>query len=676
MLNTAINLALLEPTFERIRLEQAQRHGRVVTPFDLRVNTMTLEVGKIALADALAPEPRSRIRVVSAPTGAGKTTSTTAFAAAMLSLDPDYSCAFVVETVRQAQEVYEELVAMVPREEVVVWTRAHDIRTTTNDNLRDHGFDPGVRFHADQLRSSRCVVVTHAKLVREENRDRDKGVRLYQGHPRTQMFVDEHPQMVRLIEMTPGDMMKFRDIFKREDPDHPMVPVVDRVVDRMDEAFSSKGASYVPVELVDFGDMATIDPESRRAISLTRAEDLPDGLFKDALSFIKAASIGCVFLSRQSPRSFVAYDLQFQVQPGMILLDATADLSGLVTLMPGTERVDVPQVDFRNLTILHIEQPKEFNRKITDIVDRKVTAQPYADFIRQAVIDNTQPGEKVLVVVHKKLIDHGYIDDAPDPDHPVDWSGRKVSTINWGTGIGSNRFKNAGTVFLFSEFFIPRKTVIGNVLGMKDQQATKETLRSANGQNMTGDFLDFYEGHLLRWTKQLACRGNVRNIDPHGNCGPMRLFTTMKLERLLENQQKLFPGSPPALMVNPDGSERVKVVEQGNSSKSLKMKERKAEFPRQTIGKDCFSRAGAPLPKKGTRPLDRLAELLGHTTKDTLPSDEVESLTGVVSRNLPQALKSNTVAPYVTAFGWSLVSAKEVGLPGKRKVLVRQGQSG
>ncbi|MBB4287877.1 hypothetical protein [Roseospira goensis] len=127
------------------------------------------------------------------------------------------------------------------------------------------------------------------------------------------------------------------------------------------------------------------------------------------------------------------------------------------------------------------------------------------------------------------------------------------------------------------------------------------------------------------------------------------------------------------------------MAEQGNSAKSLKLKERKIHFPRQTLGKKDYSPAAMQAKDgraraKGTRPLDRLAELLGHTTKDTLPSDEVESLTGVPSFKLPQALKSNTVAPYVTAFGWSLVSAKEVGLPGKRKVLVqrsgRQGQSG
>ncbi len=37
-----------------------------------------------------------------------------------------------------------------------------------------------------------------------------------------------------------------------------------------------------------------------------------------------------------------------------------------------------------------------------------------------------------------------------------DIDGRKLCAIHWGTGIGSNDWKDADVVFLFDEFFIPR----------------------------------------------------------------------------------------------------------------------------------------------------------------------------------------------------------------------------
>jgi hypothetical protein len=38
--------------------------------------------------------------------------------------------------------------------------------------------------------------------------------------------------------------------------------------------------------------------------------------------------------------------------------------------------------------------------------------------------------------------------------------------------------------------------------------------------NPKGIFLTARDGHLLRWNKQLACRGNVRNIDAEGGAAP------------------------------------------------------------------------------------------------------------------------------------------------------------
>jgi hypothetical protein len=54
------------------------------------------------------------------------------------------------------------------------------------------------------------------------------------------------------------------------------------------------------------------------------------------------------------------------------------------------------------------------------------------------------------------------------------------------------------------------------------------------------------EGHLLRWTKQLALRGKGRNFDEHGVCGHQKVVcagNTEQFERLIAYAQQLFPGA-------------------------------------------------------------------------------------------------------------------------------------
>jgi hypothetical protein len=51
------------------------------------------------------------------------------------------------------------------------------------------------------------------------------------------------------------------------------------------------------------------------------------------------------------------------------------------------------------------------------------------------------------------------------------------------------------------------------------------------------------EGHRLRWTKQLALRGNGRSYDQHGMCGKQRLVISSDLKGFMSNAIRLFPGA-------------------------------------------------------------------------------------------------------------------------------------
>ena len=116
---------------------------------------------------------------------------------------------------------------------------------------------------------------------------------------------------------------------------------------------------------------------------------------------------------------------------------------------------------------------------------------------------------------------------APDSyhkDYEWDIGGRKLCAVHYGTGIGSNLWQQAKVVFLFDDYFLPRRNGIATVQGYRGHRADEGALGSMTTLNSKSDDVQiFLDGHRLRWTKQLALRGNGRNYDESGLCGVQRL---------------------------------------------------------------------------------------------------------------------------------------------------------
>jgi hypothetical protein len=64
-----------------------------------------------------------------------------------------------------------------------------------------------------------------------------------------------------------------------------------------------------------------------------------------------------------------------------------------------------------------------------------------------------------------------------------------------------------------------------------------------NSKSRDKVFSALHTGHLLRWEKQLAMRGNARNLTADGQCGEQRLFVTGEFKRFMSWQDHLFPGA-------------------------------------------------------------------------------------------------------------------------------------
>jgi hypothetical protein len=332
--------------------------------------------------------------------------------------------------------------------------------------------------------------------------------------------------------------------------------------------------------------------------------------------------------------------MDLPILPGTVLLDATSDIDGVSQLVQWRASVPSPRVSFENLTVTHIAPPKEVigpQERVAQIVKTAKRARPYADWIRDTVVQNTQPGDKVLVVVHKDMLAHEYLPNRRSLGvDAYDLQGRKAAFINWGYGIGSNRWKTATSVFLFGEFHLPKRATVGTALGLRDQPAGSDCLKAMQSPNSQDEMLLMLQyGHLLRWEKQLAMRGNARNLTPDGVCGQQKLFVTSEFKRFIQYRDKLFPGA--TFIVD------------------------------ETVSRASVEKGGC----------QAVAALLMSSDRDDITSLEVEEVTGVsVKKHLKRILSNLLVAQAMAEGNWAYVPGRGRGNPSRFQRVSNTDQHG
>ena len=220
----------------------------------------------------------------------------------------------------------------------------------------------------------------------------------------------------------------------------------------------------------------------------------------------------------------------------MILLDATADIDGISLICPWRQHTKVPQANYGNLEIVYV--PQHTRKRLSEYLKTAANQRAYVRWIVDTIKANMAQGERALVVCKKILFDAERVPQWPEGDprfkeadsyaklYEWDIDGRKLCATHYGTGIGSNAWMDAAIVFLFDEFIVPRRVAAATVQGLRGQRANEGDLGSMRTLNTKSHGVDLIgEGHILRWTKQLALRGRGRFYDEQGNCGHQRLVT-------------------------------------------------------------------------------------------------------------------------------------------------------
>ncbi|MEZ2142648.1 hypothetical protein AAE026_10090 [Bradyrhizobium sp. DN5] len=534
-------LKALENAYEAAIQKQARLRNREITKFDREVSQSIFTAGLLAIEDS--DRGVAQYRVVSAPTGSGKSSYTQAFAKAFIELRPEGSVLFLVETIQQADDMYREMSALLGKANVAIWTSAHDSRTSRDTIEHQYGFVPEHRFSVDDLADYPAVIATHRFYMGS----RAEKATVYRGKPRKLTFVDEKAADVTIFDVDTGLIKSVRDkLAEKHTSDLEHVPQLTKLHNHLEALWQSATSKASFDEILQAGKIDLSWFNSEQANDYIASSD---DQVKHVFGFGRALAKGFAFLSRYDEYGkgarFVGYEMNMPLRPGTILLDATADIDGVSLLVNNRKHVEVPRVDFSKLTITHIEPDIPKGYTVSEIIKQAKLAKPYARWIMETISQNSQPGERVLAVVHKGLLDHEYLPNAQrDSSNPFDLDGRKVCFIHWGSGIGSNRWKDATAVFLFGEFHVPKRAMVGTSLGLKEEQATASALAPFQTPNpRTSQLRWIREGHLCRHMKQLAMRGNARNIDGNGVCGEQRLYVTAEFDRLIEHKDRVFPGA-------------------------------------------------------------------------------------------------------------------------------------
>lgn len=112
----------------------------------------------------------------------------------------------------------------------------------------------------------------------------------------------------------------------------------------------------------------------------------------------------------------------------------------------------------------------------------------------------------------------------------------------------------------------------------------------------------------------------------------MKLFTTMDLERLIPNIERLFPGANNPVSANDPEDIQIQPV----------------------------------------RGRQALIKLLMNTRKAYLGADEVEAVTGIVRSKLSREFEA--IETLIVPLGWSLKTASDLNYPGRMKYIVNDAR--
>jgi hypothetical protein len=214
--------------------------------------------------------------------------------------------------------------------------------------------------------------------------------------------------------------------------------------------------------------------------------------------FARTLATSYAFIARPSggerTARYIGYQNNLVVDSGTLLLDATADIDGIVQLCSWRRPHPVPTAHYGNLHVVSVPPLLPKNQRLTNYLKAPKNRRTYVDWMVDAIRTHMKPGQRGLVVCKLALIEQEAVPDWSAGDERFnnkdafaahcDWDidGRQLCVAHWGTGIDANTWKDAEVVFLFDEFWIPRRVLEKQTGPLSRTMALTRQLQTAIGE--------------------------------------------------------------------------------------------------------------------------------------------------------------------------------------------------
>jgi hypothetical protein len=448
-------------------INASRNNDLLTTGFYAKIGDAVFNAGLLAIGDA-ATNTR-RMHTVAAPAGSGKTSFSYALIAAVTryadtNARRPYGSALVVDQIEKADQVYRDLSRLLPGK-VALYTSDHD-RAKPPKKIAL----PAAKFTPQELPYFPVIVVTHAFYL---DSPRGHYARTYTHNgtsgARSLTLVDERPNEAPTVDIILSEAEAVREALRES---HPQArEQMDLLLKFMqDYSYARPNKLYRPGIELDHDDLSRRLGWFRTLEAERVVNDASSESTKKLFAFANALLIGrgCVATSSALPH-FFAYEEQriTDLTAGTVLLDATADIDGVSNIVPWRTEIETPKARYDNLEIIHV--PQHTKTRLNQYFKDASNQHAYVDWMIKTIMGHMEPDQKGLVVCKVDLIKNQRVPNWPErdsrfkepkiytEDYGWELDGRRLCVTHWGTGIGSNTWKDADVVFLFEEFFVPRR---------------------------------------------------------------------------------------------------------------------------------------------------------------------------------------------------------------------------
>jgi hypothetical protein len=390
--------------------------------------------------------------------------------------------------------------------------------------------------------------------------------------------VDERPEEIPTIQIALSTAQKVREALLKERPE--TKEHLDALLQLMERHnYEEANKIYIPDAAAVAKALGWFRTEAATQLANHYAprplNPAPTSIpfIKELFAYGSALAVGRGWIATDGVLPcYFGYDDQriVNLAAGVMLLDATGDIDGITNIAPYRVQAEVPKASYENLEIIHVGQHTK--TRLDQYLETAPNQYAYVDWMLNVITEHMRPGEKGLVICKKSLVDDQRVPNWPERDprfdnkkgFTEDWGwdvgGRKLCVAHWGTGVGNNTWQDADVVFLLDDFYAPRWVSIARTQGYQGHKVHQGALGSMTSLKSKARTVDaIADGHILRWFKQMAMRGNARHYDENGVCGKQRLVVSGNLKRFLTHVDKMFPGAQPVRIVG-DVSDKTTVA--------------------------------------------------------------------------------------------------------------------